>query len=69
MGGRIKEQVYEIVRAVPAGRVTTYGQIAERLGNKGLCRVVGNVLHSNPDPITIPCYRVVNAKGDNTEKQ
>ena len=64
MDGTIKERVYGLVKAVPAGRVTTYGKIAEQLGNKGLCRVVGNVLHSNPNPREIPCHRVVNSKGE-----
>jgi O-6-methylguanine DNA methyltransferase len=41
----------------------TYGQVAERLGNKNLARTVGNILHDNPDPTNIPCHRVVNAKG------
>ena len=41
----------------------TYGQVAERLGNKNLARTVGNILHDNPDPANIPCHRVVNAKG------
>ena len=41
----------------------TYGQVAERLGNKNLARTVGNILHDNPDPENIPCHRVVNAKG------
>ena len=64
MDGRIKEQVYRLVQAVPAGRVITYGQIAEQLGNKGMCRAVGNILHCNPNPAEIPCHRVVNAKGE-----
>ena len=63
----MKEQVYEFVKQIPAGRVATYGQIAERLGNKGLSRAVGNALHRNPDPSKIPCHRVVNAKGEVSE--
>ena len=63
----MKEQVYEFVQQIPAGRVATYGQIAERLGSKGLSRVVGNALHRNPDPSKIPCHRVVNAKGKVSE--
>ena len=42
----------------------TYGQIGEKLGNKNLSRVVGNVLHKNPTPIIVPCHRVVNSKGE-----
>ena len=41
----------------------TYGQIATCLGNKNLSRAVGNALHCNPDPTSIPCHRVVNSKG------
>ena len=33
-------------------------------GNRRMCRAVGNALHKNPDPVGIPCYRVVNAKGE-----
>ncbi len=57
------EQVYEIVKQIPYGRVMSYGQIALLLGNKRLSRVVGYALHKNPSPETIPCYRVVNKEG------
>lgn len=63
----MKEKVYEFVKNIPQGKVATYGQIAESLGNKNLARVVGNVLHNNPDPTIIPCHRVVNAKGEVAE--
>ena len=59
----MKEQVYAILKTIPAGKVMTYGQVAERLGNKHYARIVGNILHNNPDPANIPCHRVVNAKG------
>ena len=59
----MKERVYEFVRKIPQGKVTTYGQIAEFLGNKKLARAVGNILHQNPDPARIPCHRVVNRSG------
>ena len=59
----MKDKVYEYLKMIPKGKVVTYGQIAEYLGNKKLCRVVGNVLHNNPDPISQPCYKVVNAQG------
>ena len=44
---------------IPEGKVSTYGLIAEALGNKNLSRVVGRCLRSNPNPITVPCHRVV----------
>ena len=59
----MKENVYEFVRNIPHGKVATYGQIALHLGNRNFARVVGNSLHSNPDPEPIPCHRVVNSKG------
>lgn len=59
----MKEKVYALVRAIPKGRVATYGQIAEALGSRHLARAVGNALHQNPDPASIPCHRVVSSKG------
>ncbi len=60
----MKDKVYEFLKTIPKGKVVTYSQIAEYLGNKNLCRVVGNILHNNPDPIRYPCYKVVNRKGE-----
>ena len=59
----MKEKVYEFLRIIPKGKVVTYGQIAEYLGNKKLARIIGNILHNNPDEERYPCYRVVNSKG------
>lgn len=60
----MKEKVYEVLKTVPKGKVVTYGQIASLLGNRHLSRAVGNILHKNPDPETIPCHRVVNRRGE-----
>jgi len=57
-------RIYDAVRRIPKGKVATYGQVAEMAGNKKMSRAVGNALHKNPDPDNIPCYRVVNAKGE-----
>lgn len=59
----MKMRVYDYLRSIPRGKVVTYGQIAEHLGNKHLARAVGNILHQNTDPETYPCYKVVNAEG------
>ncbi len=59
-----KEKVYELLNAIPYGKVVTYGDIAAALGNKKLARVVGNILHQNEDVLTYPCYKVVTAKGE-----
>ncbi len=57
------DRIYEYLTTIPKGKVVTYGQIAEYLGNKHLARAVGNVLHKNPDGDKYPCYKVVNSKG------
>ena len=57
------EIIYEVVKKIPRGKVATYGQIAELAGDKKWSRVVGYALHVNPDPVNIPCYRVVNRFG------
>lgn len=57
------QQVYEVVRLVPEGRVTSYGAIAAYLGSKGSARMVGwamNAAHTYKD---IPAHRVVNRVG------
>ncbi len=58
-----KEKVYEYLKMIPKSMVSTYGDIAEYLGNKKLSRVVGNILHNNPDPIGQPCFKIVNSQG------
>lgn len=58
------KRIYEAVKRIPYGCVATYGQVAELAGNPKMSRAVGNALHKNPDPDNIPCYRVVNSKGE-----
>ena len=58
------KRIYEAVKKIPAGHVATYGQVAALAGDKRMARAVGNALHKNPDPDNIPCFRVVNAKGE-----
>ena len=57
------KEIYELVRQIPKGKVTTYGNIAKMLGRPRSSRVVGYALHVNPEPQTIPCHRVVNREG------
>lgn len=58
------KRIYEAVKRIPKGKVATYGQVAAMAGNPRMSRAVGNALHKNPDPGGIPCYRVVNSKGE-----
>lgn len=56
-----RERVFEIVRRIPAGRVMTYGQISEILGEGYDARTVGYCMHGADD--TVPWHRVINAQG------
>lgn len=58
------KRIYEAVKRIPKGHVATYGKVAEMAGDAKMARAVGNALHKNPDPEHIPCFRVVNAKGE-----
>lgn len=57
--GAFNDQVYEVVRQIPMGRVASYGQVARMVGRPRNARFVGYVLHANPEPGVIPCHRVV----------
>ena len=55
--------VYALTRAIPPGETLTYGDIAQRLGDKRLAQAVGRALGRNPFPIIVPCHRVMGANG------
>jgi len=57
------EQVYLVVKCIPAGRVATYGQIARILGQQRAARTVGWALRAAPEGSDIPWQRVINSKG------
>ena len=57
------QKIYEQVKKIPEGKVATYGQIALMAGNPRWSQIVGYALHSNPEPVVIPCHRVVNKDG------
>jgi methylated-DNA-protein-cysteine methyltransferase related protein len=61
--------VYEVVKLIPPGRVTSYGAIAAYLGAKGSARMVGWALIASHAQQEIPAYRVVNRNGLLTGKQ
>ena len=63
------EQVYEIVRQIPVGRVTSYGAIARYLGTAGSSRMVGWAMNlSHHQEVYVPAHRVVNRNGSLTGK-
>lgn len=59
----MQRRVWDMVRDVPAGQVTTYAALAERMGMPRAQRAVGVCLASNPVPILVPCHRVIAASG------
>lgn len=56
-------RVYDVARTIPTGATLSYGEIAERLGDRLLAREVGEALGQNPFPIIVPCHRVLAAGG------
>lgn len=61
------EKVYELVRRIPAGQVSTYGIIAEQLSMRSAARMVGWALNK-ADLAKVPAHRVVNRNGELTGK-
>jgi methylated-DNA-protein-cysteine methyltransferase-like protein len=60
--------IYQVVREIPAGRVTSYGAIAAYLGMKGGARMVGWAMNASHTLADIPAHRVVNRNGVLTGK-
>lgn len=56
-------RVYDVARTIPPGETMTYGEIAQRLGDRLLARDVGQALGQNPIPLIVPCHRVLAAGG------
>ena len=64
-GMTFNQKVWALTARIPAGKVTTYGRIADALGTKGY-RAVGNALNRNPYAPAVPCHRVVGSDGSLT---
>ncbi|MBS3087132.1 MGMT family protein [Candidatus Pacearchaeota archaeon] len=62
MVSTFSERCYDLLRKVPRGRVTTYGEIALALGSGG-ARAVGQAMNKNPYAPQVPCHRVVLGDG------
>jgi methylated-DNA-[protein]-cysteine S-methyltransferase len=60
----LSKKVYELVAKIPEGRVTTYGELARAAGRPDASRAIGQILNKNPNPIIVPCHRVVKSTGD-----
>lgn len=61
--GDLDQRIWLTVCAIPAGKLSTYGDVAERAGLPGAARRVGAALRKLPEDSNVPWYRVVNASG------
>jgi len=57
------EYTYDLVRQIPSGNVSTYGAVAQALGDRVAARAVGRMMNQNPDPDDMPCYKIVHSDG------
>ena len=57
------EYTYDLVRQIPEGNISSYGAVAEALGDKIAARAVGRMMNQNPNADTMPCYKIVNSDG------
>jgi methylated-DNA-[protein]-cysteine S-methyltransferase len=62
-GDAFQQKVWALLDQIPRGETTTYGDLAERLGDKQLAQLVGKAVGSNPLSIIVPCHRVVGKNG------
>lgn len=61
--GDFFHKVYEVVKQIPFGKVTTYGAIAKKIGAPKSARMVGYALNASAMQEDVPAHRVVNRKG------
>lgn len=61
---KLDATVYKLLAMIPEGKVTTYGELAKALGRPRAARMIGQILKRNPNPIIVPCHRVVRSNGD-----
>jgi deoxyribonuclease V len=57
------EYTYNLVRQIPSGKISSYGAVAEALGDKIAARAVGRMMNQNPDADTMPCFKIVHSDG------
>ncbi len=62
---KIRRKLYSILAKIPKSRLTTYGDLAKKLGDPKLARAVGNWMNKNPHPTKkVPCFRVIKSNGE-----
>jgi len=63
-GTAFQQRVWQALRKIPAGKTTTYTELAKRIGRPKAVRAVGAACGANPIAVAIPCHRVVRTDGD-----
>ena len=59
---KLKEEVYQLLKKIPKGKVSTYKILANTLDSKAY-RYIGQVLKNNPHPYLTPCHRIISSNG------
>ena len=62
-GTKFQIKVWEFLKTIPKGTVTTYSKVAEAIGYPKAVRAVANAIGNNQNPIIVPCHRVIRANG------
>ena len=63
MSTSFDERVYTAIQKIPRGQVRSYQWVAERIGQPRAARAVGLALNRNPQPVVVPCHRVIRKDG------
>ena len=63
-GTAFQQKVWNEIDKIPRGEVVTYSQIAENIGHPKAARAVANACGANPNPIVVPCHRVIRSDGE-----
>ena len=63
-GTTFQKKVWSEIDKIPRGNVITYGQIAKNIGRPKAARAVANACGANPNPIIVPCHRVIRSDGE-----
>lgn len=64
-GTAFQHKVWQALLEIPTGKVTTYGTVAERIGEAAAVRAVGTAVGANPVSLIVPCHRVIHSDGEN----
>lgn len=64
VGTPFQKSVWNTINSIPTGKVSSYQEIANQIGNPNAVRAIGTACGTNPIPVIVPCHRVVKANGD-----